>query len=102
MSRTDLINDYNEQIEDLILDNDIKDIDTLNDLIWEMIDSDENVIYTYKAKEISKLIGDYDAFDTSDMTGERFDNWSQVAFENIYHLIYENIDIDLVLEKMNT
>ena len=101
MNRKDLIDAYTEQIKDIIFNNEIKDIDTLNDLIFEMIDSDENVIYTYKAKEISELIGDYDAFDTSNMTGERFDNWSQVAFENIYDLIYENIDMDLVLEKMN-
>ena len=102
MSRADLINDYHEQIEDLILTEEIENVDTLHEFIFQMINDDENVIYTYKAKEISKLIGDYDAFDTSDMTGERFDNWGQVAFENIYHLIYENIDIDLVLEKMNT
>ena len=97
MTLENLINDYTEQIKDLILDNEIKDIDTLNDQILQMIDGDENVIYTYKAKEISEYIGQYDAFYTSDITGERFDNWSQVAFENIYYLIYENIDIESLL-----
>ncbi len=99
MTNTNLINEYTEQIKGLILDNEIKDVDTLNDLIWEMIDSDENVVYTYKAKEISETIGQYDAFDRSEITGERFENWSQLAFENIYHLIYENIDIESLLSE---
>jgi hypothetical protein len=97
MTNTNLINDYTEQIKELILHNEINDIDTLNDLIFEMIDSDENVIYTYKAKQISGIIGEYDAFDTSDISGERFNNWSQVAFENIYHLIYNEIDLESLL-----
>ncbi len=98
MTIENLINEYTEQIKDLILENEIKDIDKLNDLIYEMINMDENVIYTYKAKEISELIGGYDAFDTSDITGERFENWHQVAFENIYHLIYNDIDIESLLD----
>ena len=97
MTINNLINEYTEQIKDLILDNEIKDIDTLNDLIWEMIDGDENVIYTYKAKQISDTIGQYDAFDTSYITGERFEDVSQMAFENIYHLIYNEIDIESLL-----
>ena len=97
MTIENLINDYTEQIKDLILKNEINDIDTLNDLIFEMIDSDENVIYTYKAKQISETICQYDAFDTSYITGEKFDNWSQVAFENIYHLIYNEIDLESLL-----
>ena len=97
MTINNLINEYTEQIKDLILENEIKDVDTLNDLIWEMIDGDENVIYTYKAKQISETIGQYDAFDTSYITGERFDNWSQLAFENIYHLIYNEIDTEYIL-----
>ena len=97
MTIENLINEYTEQIKNLILDNEINDIDTLNDLILEMIDSDENVIYTYKAKQISEIIGQYDAFDTSYDTGERFSNWSDVAFENIYHLIYNEIDLESLL-----
>ena len=97
MTLENLINDYTEQIKDLILDNEIKDIDTLNDQILQMIGGDKNVIYTYKAKEISEYICQYDAFDTSDITGERFENWPQVAFQNIYYLIYENIDTESLL-----
>ena len=97
MTLENLINEYTEQIKDLILENEINDIDTLNDLIWEMIDGDENVIITHKAKQISVFIGRYDAFDTSDISGERFENWSHVAFENIYHLIYNEIDIESLL-----
>jgi hypothetical protein len=97
MTIENLINEYSEQIKELILDNEINDIDTLNDLIFQMIDSDENVIYTHKAKQISEIIGQYDAFDTSDISGERFENWSQVAFENIYHLIYNEIDLESLL-----
>ncbi len=97
MTINNLINEYTEQIKDLILDNEIKHIEQLNELIFEMVDNDENVIYTHKAKQISETIGRYDAFDTSEETGERFDNWSQVAFENIYYLIYEEIDLESLL-----
>ena len=97
MTLENLINEYTEQIKDLIADNEIEDIDTLNELIFEMIDNDENVIYIHKAKLISDTIGKYDAFDTSDISGERFEYWSQVAFENIYHLIYNEIDIESLL-----
>jgi hypothetical protein len=97
MTIENLINEYSEQIKNLILDNEIEYIETLNDLIFEMIDGDENVIYTHKAKQISETIGRYDPFDTSEETGERFENWSQVAFENIYFLIYEEIDLESLL-----
>lgn len=97
MTIENLINEYTEQIKDLIADNEIEDIDTLNDLIWEMIDNDENVIYYHKAREISRIIGDFTPFDTSILTGERFENESQMAFENIYHLIYNKIDIENLL-----
>ena len=80
--------------------NSVKDIeDSLTDSIFEMIDSMQEVIYTYKAKEISKIIGLYDAFDTSDLTGERFDNWSQVAFENLYSFIYNEVDVFGLIER---
>ena len=73
--------------------------ETVNDLIFQMIDGMQEVIYTYKAKEISEIIGIYDAFDTSDMTGERFENWSQVAFENIYELMIQTLSISQIIEK---
>ena len=97
MTINNLISEYTEKIKDLIADNEIKYIEQLNDLIFEMVDNDANVIYTHKAKQISETIGRYDAFDTSEETGERFNDWSQVAFENIYYLIYEEIDIENLL-----
>lgn len=118
MTRHAIIEDWKQTINDLIQElhtynfTDLK-LDDLNysfnlddfraeldDQIWQSIDGCQDVIYTYKAEEISNIIGTYSAFDTWDnVTGEKFDNWSQVAFANIYDLIQENIDLDaLILE----
>ena len=79
----------------------VEDIeDAVNDGIFELIDGMQEVIYTYKAKEISEIIGIYDAFDESDFSGERFEDWSQVAFANIYQLICDEMDIMGMVETM--
>ena len=99
-----LIGQMSEQITEIINEaseftNDFNDVEeTVNDEIFQMINDSQFVIYTHKAKEISKTINLYDAFDTSDITGERFDNWSQVAFENLYSLIYNEIDVNELIE----
>ena len=72
--------------------------ESVNDEIFQMINDSEYVIYTHNAEEISKTISLYDAFGTSDITGERFDNWSQVAFENLYAFIYNEIDVAELIE----
>ena len=103
-TENELIEQMSEQITDIIKEASefTKDFDeveeTVNDEIFQMINDSQFVIYTHQAKEISKTINLYDAFDTSDMTGERFDNWSQVAFENLYSLIYNEIDVNELIE----
>jgi len=103
-TKNELINQMSEQITDIIKEaseftNDINEVqDTTNELIWDMINNSQFVIYTHKAKEISKTINLYDAFDTSDITGERFADWSQVAFENLYAFIYNEIDVATLIE----
>ena len=103
-TKNELIEQMSEQITDIIKEASefTKDFDeveeTVNDEIFQMINDSQFVIYTHQAKEISKTINLYDAFDTSDMTGERFDNWSQVAFENLYSLIYNEIDVNELIE----
>ena len=102
--KNELIEQMSEQIKDIIKEaseftNDFDDVqETVNDEIFQMINDSQFVIYTHKAKEISKTINLYDAFDTSDITGERFDNWSQVAFENLYSLIYNEINVSELIE----
>ena len=103
--KNELIEQMSEQIKDIIKEaseftNDFDDVqETVNDEIFQMINDSQFVIYTHKAKEISKTINLYDAFDTSDITGERFADWSQVAFENLYSLIYNEIDVNELIEK---
>ena len=102
--KNELIEEMSEQITDIINEaseftNDFDDVqETVNDRIWEMIDGSEYVIYTHKAKEISEAIDIYDAFDVSDITGERFNNWSEVAFTTLYSLIHDNIDVNDLIE----
>ena len=103
-TKNELIEQMSEQITDIINEaseftNDFDDIEeTVNDEIFQMINDSQFIIYTHKAKEISKTINLYDAFDISDITGERFADWSQVAFENLYSLIYNNIDVTELIE----
>ena len=103
-TKNELINQMSAEIIYIIKEaseftGDFDDVqETVNERIWEMIDGSEFVIYTHKAKEISKAINLYDAFDTSDITGERFADWSQVAFENLYALIYNEIDVNKLIE----
>ena len=105
-TKNELIEQMSEQITDIINEaseftNDINEVqDTTNEMIWDMINDSQFVIYTHKAKEISKTINLYDAFDVSDITGERFSDWSQVAFENLYSFIYNEIDVAVLIETI--
>ena len=104
--KNELIEEMSEQITDIINEaseftNDFDDVqETVNERIWEMIDGSEYVIYTHKAREISETIDIYDAFDISDITGERFNNWSEVAFETLYSLIHNEIDVNELIETI--
>ena len=103
-TKNELIEQMSEEITDIIKEaseftNDFDEVEeTVNDEMWQMINDSQFVIYTHKAKEISKAINLYDAFDTSDITGERFSDWSQVAFENLYAFIYNEIDVAELIE----
>ena len=103
-TKNELLEQMSEQITDIIREaseftNDTQEVEeTVNDEIFQMINDSQFVIYTHKAKEISKTINLYDAFDTSDISGERFADWSQVAFENLYALIYNEIDVNELIE----
>ena len=93
--------DFNKMsTTDLILNKD--DIaEKVEEQLWQTIDGCEDVIYYYKAEKISNVIGLYNAFDTSDMTGQQFNNWCECAFENIYTLIYNEIDINnLIIDSI--
>jgi len=71
----------------------------VNELIWEAIDGCQDVIYTYNAKQITEIINIYDIFDEWELTGERFNNWSECAFANIYDMIQNEISIDELITK---
>ena len=66
--------------------NEQKDNPQLNehDYVWEKIDGYSLVIYTWKAEKVS-LAFDLDPFGYSELTGERFNGWEQIAFEVIYN-----------------
>ena len=103
-TKNELIQEMTEQITDIIKEaseftNNINKVqDTVNDEIFNMINNSEYVIYTNQAKKISETIGLYDVFEISDITEERFNDWSQVAFENLYSFIYNEIDIAELIE----
>ncbi len=99
MNYQGLIEEYTSTIKDIIIENDIKsdDMETLDMLMHEQLSGDRNVIITYKAKQLVDVIGHYDAFDTNVMTGERFDSWSDLAYENLMVLVRDEIDMNVLL-----
>ncbi len=116
MTKNEIINDWKGTISDIINEvikydfEESKDAEILiferedfnervNQLLWETIDGCQDVIYTYKAKEISERINIYDIFEKWEVTGERFDNWSQCAFANIYDMIQYEININELISK---
>lgn len=67
-------------------------LDLVNDRLHQ--DFDSAVIYTQTAKDIVQCIGLADIFETSEMSGERFESWEHCAYENLYLFVNENIDIE--------
>ena len=92
---TDIIKEVSEYNDDI---NEVQD--DVNHEIFCMIGDRVYTIDTHKAKEISDLIGLYDAYDISDITRERLNDWSQVAFENLFAFIYNEIDVAEMIETI--
>lgn len=62
-------------------------VDAVNENMWATLDN--MCTYTSKCIEYVEIIGAYDVFDVSEVSGERFENWQQVAFENMNWLYRE-------------
>ena len=71
----------------------------IEEMIWEALNDDQDVIYTHKAKEIIDIINIYDIFDEWEITGERFKDYSSCAFANLYDFIQNEISIDDLVSK---
>lgn len=71
----------------------------IEEMIWEALNDDIDVIYTHKAKEIIDIINIYDIFDEWEMTGERFKDYSSCAFANLYDFIQNEISINDLVSK---
>jgi hypothetical protein len=57
--------------------------DTQDDYIFEVINGLSDVIYTYQAQKVSEAF-DMSPFDESEMTGERYNSFNEMAFDAIY------------------
>ncbi len=101
MNYQELIEEYTSAIKDIIIENNIKydDMETLDMLMHKELYGDINVIITHKAKQLVDVIGHYDAFDTNEETGERFSDWSDLAYENLMVLVRDEIDMDVLLNE---
>lgn len=115
-TKNDIKEEWIGTIEDIIQDlikyefDDYSDTDILvtnrddfntriEEMIWESLNDDQDVIYTHKAKEVINIIDIYDIFDEWDLTGERFKNYSSCAFANLYDFIQNEISIDDLISK---
>tara|TARA_X000001036_G_C20516243_1_gene740228 strand:- start:203 stop:679 length:477 start_codon:yes stop_codon:yes gene_type:complete len=65
-----LLDDYGDECEE-------------NDALFEIIDSLGDVVYNYQARKIVDAFG-YDAFGYSEMNGERYNSYNEIAFDIIY------------------
>lgn len=70
-----LVNDYYEGNWNLFDDN-------AGDYIWEIVDGLSDVIYNYQAQKVSEAFG-VDVFGESEVTGERYTSYNEIAFEVI-------------------
>jgi hypothetical protein len=65
------------------------DINDINDHVVEIIDGLSDVIYNYQAKKIAETFY-YDPFTSeSEMTGEKFNSYNEMAFELLYNKFYD-------------
>lgn len=55
------------------------------DHVWEIIDGLEEVIYNYQAKKVAEAFN-MDVFEPSEVTGERYSSYNEMAFEKIQEL----------------
>lgn len=119
-TKNDIKKEWEDNIKDIITDlieyefNDLSDSDILvnsqlnnrddfNARIEEMLlaylNDHQDIIYTYKAKEIISIINLYDVFDEWELTGERFKDYSYCAFANLYDFIQNEISINDLITK---
>ena len=85
-------------LENLIDGYDIQDSDEARDMVFEIIDGLEEVIYNYQAKKICEAF-DMDPFDYSEITGERYENYNVMAFELIERKFFEAYDLEEIFDK---
>ena len=76
--QAELVNAYGYHTEDY-------DADCTDEYIHEIIDSLSDVIYTYQAKKISEAFNLCPFNDVNDMTGEKFNSYSEMAYAVIYN-----------------
>jgi|TARA_R100000479_G_scaffold151765_1_gene87586 hypothetical protein len=119
-TKNDIKKEWEDNIKDIITDlieyefNDLSDSDILvnsqlnnrddfnariEETLFEYLNDHQDIIYTYKAKEIINIINLYDVFDEWELTGERFKDYSSCAFANLYDFIQNEISINDLITK---
>jgi C-terminal processing protease CtpA/Prc len=58
------------------------DEDSQHDALYEIINGLSDVIYNYQAKKVSEAF-DISPFDYSEVTGDRFNSFNEIAFDVI-------------------
>ena len=64
--------------------------DDVNDNIWEVVDGLENVIYNYNAEKIARAF-DKCPFEKSEITGDNYNSWNEMAYEVYYDKVSEEV-----------
>ena len=79
--RNYVINEVVPQINEDLKDYD-SDEDSQHDGLFEIINGLSDVIYNYQARKVSEAF-DVSPFDCSEMTGDRFRSFNEMAFDVI-------------------
>lgn len=110
ITKNTLIEEWTDTIEDIIKEvlkydyKDEEDIDVdyveddVRERLWEAIDGDHDVIYTYYSKKVCEVL-DYDIFEDDPHMGMRANSWNQAAYMAIEGLIMDEIDIRELIEN---
>jgi hypothetical protein len=96
------INEAIEEVYECNFNYSIKDMEKaldddnyhLDEMLLDLIEQSQYVIYTNKSKEVVELLDYYSPFCVDDLTGQQFKNYNQCAYANIYQLCQDNFDLE--------
>lgn len=89
---------FNDRIKDMEIAFN-EDNHLIHEIVHELIDQSQYVIYTGQAKQVVEQFNYFTPFCVAESTGERFASWSHCAYDNIYKALYDNLDFEEIVAR---